>query len=155
MKRRTFLKGTVASGAIAVAAGAGLLKPGVVMAAEWPKAAFESKDMAAAVSAALGTADAAESAAISIKAPLQAENGAVVPLKVETDLPDVSAIAIFVEKNPSPLATLANLGANTGGYYSTRVKMGSTSDVHVYVNSGGKLHKAKAMVKVTVGGCGG
>ena len=39
MKRRTFLQGTVASGALAVAAGAGLLKPTRALAA-WLKAVF-------------------------------------------------------------------------------------------------------------------
>ncbi|MEJ2142824.1 MAG: twin-arginine translocation signal domain-containing protein, partial [Gammaproteobacteria bacterium] len=36
MQRRTFLKGSLASSAVAVAVGAGLLSPRVVLAA-WPK----------------------------------------------------------------------------------------------------------------------
>ncbi|MDY6980943.1 MAG: twin-arginine translocation signal domain-containing protein, partial [Pseudomonadota bacterium] len=40
MQRRTFLKGSLASGTVAVAVSAGLLTPGAVMAA-WPKTAFE------------------------------------------------------------------------------------------------------------------
>ncbi|VAX05506.1 hypothetical protein MNBD_GAMMA19-2223, partial [hydrothermal vent metagenome] len=39
MKRRTFLKGTVASGMLSVAASAGLLTPRMVLAA-WPETAF-------------------------------------------------------------------------------------------------------------------
>jgi sulfur-oxidizing protein SoxY len=35
------------------------------------------------------------------------------------------------------------------------MKMGKTSDVKVYVKSGGKLHMASQQIKVTVGGCGG
>ncbi|MBD3671694.1 MAG: thiosulfate oxidation carrier protein SoxY, partial [Gammaproteobacteria bacterium] len=38
MKRRSFLKGTLAGSTVAVAAGAGLLTPAQVLAA-WPKAA--------------------------------------------------------------------------------------------------------------------
>jgi len=154
MKRRTFLKGTVATSALAVAAGAGLLRSGQALAAEWPKAAFEAGDVAAAGKAAFGS-DGATSKDIKIKAPLQAENGAVVPVKVETSLADVKSIAIFVAKNPKPLATKVDFSGDSVGYYSTRVKMGKTSDVIVYVNSGGKILKASAMVKVTVGGCGG
>lgn len=154
MKRRTFLKGTVASSALAVAAGAGLLRSGQVLAAEWPAAAFGAKDVAAASKAAFGS-EGADSKDIKIKAPLQAENGAVVPVKVETSLADVKSIAIMVAENPSPLATKVDFSGDAVGYYSTRVKMGKTSDILVYVNSGGKVLKASAMVKVTVGGCGG
>ena len=154
MKRRTFLKGTVASSALAVAAGAGLLRSGQVLAAEWSAAAFGAKDVASASKAAFGS-EGTDSKDIKIKAPLQAENGAVVPVKVETSLADVKSIAIMVAKNPSPLATKVDFSGDAVGYYSTRVKMGKTSDILVYVNSGGKVLKASAMVKVTVGGCGG
>jgi sulfur-oxidizing protein SoxY len=154
MKRRTFLKGTVASSALVVAAGAGLLKSGQVLAAEWPKAAFEARDLAAATKAVFGS-DGAASQDIKIKAPLQAENGAVVPVKIETSLPDVKTIAVMVAKNPTPMATKVDLAGDSVGFYSTRVKMGQTSDVVAMVNSGGKIFKNTAMVKVTVGGCGG
>ena len=155
MKRRTFLKGTVATSALAVAAGAGLLRSGQALAAEWPTAAFEAGDVAAAGKAAFGSDGAADSQDIKIKAPLQAENGAVVPVKVESTLADIKSMAIMVAKNPTPLATKVDFSGNSVGYYSTRVKMGKTSDILVYVNSGGKILKASAMVKVTVGGCGG
>ena len=154
MKRRTFLKGTVASSALVVAAGAGLLKSGQVLAAGRNAAAFDAKDVASASKAAFGS-DGADSKDIKIKAPLQAENGAVVPVKIETSLADVKSIAIMVAKNPTPLATKVDFSGDAVGFYSTRVKMGKTSDVIVYVNSGGKILKASAMVKVTVGGCGG
>jgi sulfur-oxidizing protein SoxY len=156
MKRRTFLQGTVASGAIAVAAGAGLLKPTRAMAASaWSTAAFEAKDVAGGAGALFGGDNAKASGDIKIKAPLQAENGAVVPLKVETSIADVENISIFVEKNPSPLATSVALGAGATGYYSTRVKMGKTSNIVVYVKAKGGVFKQHALVKVTVGGCGG
>lgn len=155
MKRRTFLQGTVASGALAVAAGAGLLKPTRALAASaWPEAAFKSKDVAG-VESAMGIGGAANSADIVIKAPLQAENGAVVPLKVESKIAGTESISILVAKNPSPLATSVALGANATGYYSTRVKMGKTSDVVVYVKAKDGVFTNKALVKVTVGGCGG
>ena len=48
IKRRVFLKGSVASGAVAAAVGAGLLTPQMVL-AEWNKAAFESKTVEDAV----------------------------------------------------------------------------------------------------------
>lgn len=151
--RRTFLKGSLASGVLAVAAGAGLLKPTKVLAA-WPQPAFEAKGIDDALKALYGTASAADSNAIAIKAPIQAENGAVVPIAVSTTLPGVESIAILVKENAQPLVVAATL-TGAAGYFSARMKMGKTSDVKVVVKAQGKLHTATQQIKVTVGGCGG
>ncbi|NNG14415.1 MAG: twin-arginine translocation signal domain-containing protein, partial [Gammaproteobacteria bacterium] len=78
MERRTFLKGSMAGSAVAVAVGAGLLTPQSVLAA-WPKAAFDAKGVDSTMTALLGSKDSAASKDIKIKAPDIAENGAVVP----------------------------------------------------------------------------
>jgi len=153
MKRRTFLKGTVASGMLGVAASAGLLAPRMVLAA-WPEAAFNAKSIDDALSSLLGGSSTAESSDINIKAPDIAENGAVVPITISTGMA-AESISILIEKNPSPLACTYALGGSTLGFVSTRVKMGKTSDLIAVVKSGGKLHSAKKTVKVTIGGCGG
>ena len=156
MKRRIFLKGSMAAGAIAVAAGAGLLAPTRVLAATWPEAAFTAKSEADALNALFGSADAQDSGDVTLKAPLQAENGAVVPIKVMTSLADVEAIAVVVVKNPSPFVTsLQIVAGSTGGMFSARIKMGQTSPVNCYVKAGGKVYKTSQEIKVTVGGCGG
>jgi len=49
MKRRTFLQGSLAGSAVAVAVGAGLLNPRTVLAA-WPQAAFNAKSVQDAIS---------------------------------------------------------------------------------------------------------
>ncbi|HJX58330.1 MAG TPA: thiosulfate oxidation carrier protein SoxY [Thiobacillus sp.] len=152
--RRTFLKGTVAGSVLAVAASAGLLTPTRVLAAAWPAAAFDAKSVDAALKSLYGTSAAADSKAITIKAPIQAENGAVVPIAVSTSLANVEAIAIMVAGNNQPLVANVNLNGAVG-YFSARMKMGKTSDVKVIVKSGGKLHMATQQIKVTVGGCGG
>ena len=154
INRRTFMQGTLAASVVAVAAGAGLLKPSRVLAAEWPKGAFASKSVDEALKTLYGTNQMSASSSIKIKAPLQAENGAVVPMQVATTLPNIEAISVYVAKNPAPL--VANVGlTGAEGYFSARMKMGSTSDVVAVVKSGGKLYSAKQTVKVTVGGCGG
>ncbi|HJX18396.1 MAG TPA: thiosulfate oxidation carrier protein SoxY [Acidiferrobacterales bacterium] len=154
INRRTFLKGTVAGSVLAVAASAGLLTPTRVLAAAWPAAAFDAKSIDDALKGLYGTSATADSKAITIKAPIQAENGAVVPIAVSTSLPGVEGIAILVQANNQPLvASVALSGAV--GYFSARMKMGKTSDVKVIVKSGGKLHMASQQIKVTVGGCGG
>ncbi|MEK7303859.1 MAG: thiosulfate oxidation carrier protein SoxY [Pseudomonadota bacterium] len=154
INRRTFLKGTVAGSVLAVAASAGLLTPTRVLAAAWPAAAFDAKTIDDALKGLYGTSTAADSKAITIKAPIQAENGAVVPIAVSTSLPGVESISIFVQANAAPLVANVSL-AGAEGYFSARMKMGKTSDVKVIVKSGGKLHMASQQIKVTVGGCGG
>ena len=153
MKRRTFLKGTVASGMLGVAASAGLLAPRMVLAA-WPKAAFDAKSIDGGLNALYGSASHAESGDIKIKAPDIAENGAVVPITVSTGMA-AESISVLIAKNPVPVACSFELGSSTQGFVSTRVKMGKTSDLIAIVKSGGKLHSAKKTVKVTIGGCGG
>ena len=70
-----------------------------------------------------------ESDAITFKIPDIAENGAVVPVSVSTDLPDVKAISIVIENNPNPLTTRFDISANAFADVSTRVKMGESSVV--------------------------
>ncbi len=153
MKRRTFLKGTVASGMLGVAASAGLLTPRMVLAA-WPETAFAAKSIDNALDALLGDTTLATSGDIKIKAPEIAENGAVVPITISTGMA-AESISVLIAKNPSPLACSFALGGSTQGFVSTRVKMGETSDLIAIVKSGGKLYSAKKTVKVTIGGCGG
>lgn len=153
MKRRAFLKGSMAGSVLAIAAGAGLLRPTQVMASQWPDKAFKARNLADAVNSLYGSSDVADSKAIKIRAPLQAENGAKVPIQILTDLP-AESIAVFVKENAMPLAGRANL-RNASGFFSTRIKMGKSSDVVAVIKSKGKLHSTKLAIKVTVGGCGG
>ncbi|HEB57473.1 MAG TPA: thiosulfate oxidation carrier protein SoxY [Gammaproteobacteria bacterium] len=153
-KRRVLLKSTFAAGATGIAISAGLLTPKAALAA-WPKAAFEAKDVNAALEASLGSSTTTKSSDIKLKAPDIAENGAVVPITITSKIPNTEAISIVVPKNAMPLAATFNLGATTKGYVSTRIKMGKTSDVIAVVKAGGKLYSTSKNVKVTIGGCGG
>ena len=155
MPRRTFLKATLAGGVAAAAAGTGLLAPNTAAAAEWPRQAFTSKTVQDVLTNLFGSSNTIPSDAIYIKAPTIAENGAVVPIVVNTKLPKVQRISVIVEKNAQPLAANLDLGSRSSGYFQARVKMGQTSDVHVAVKSDGKVYIAKQNIKVTVGGCGG
>ena len=104
---------------------------------------------------ALGGANAAESADISITAPDIAQNGAVVPVGVTSKVPGTQAVYILVDKNPSLLAASFNIPQGTEANVSTRIKMGQTSDVLALVRANDKYFLAKKEVKVTLGGCGG
>lgn len=153
-KRRIFLKGSLAAGAAGVALGAGLLTPQQVLAA-WPKEAFEAKEMGPAMTALLGGTQTTEDAGIEVKAPDIAENGAVVPVTVSTQMEGVETITILAPNNPLPVIAHFILGAGCRPFASTRIKMGKTGDVVGVVKVGGKLLSAKKEVKVTIGGCGG
>jgi len=154
MKRRIFLKGTLATGALGVAVSSGLIAPRSVLAA-WSKDAFEAKDINTALNSLFGSSSLAASDKIRIKAPDIAENGAVVPVSISTDIPDVESINIVVEKNPTPMTANFILGTGALADVSTRIKMGKTSSVLAVVKAGGKLYSTGKEVKVTIGGCGG
>jgi len=154
VNRRLMLKGATASGVLAAAASAGLLAPRAVLAA-WPKAAFEADSVADALNAVAGSSETNASGDVKIKAPDIAENGAVVPITVETSASGVESISIVAKENPSPLTSSFTLGEGAEGFVSTRIKMGKTSDVIAVVKADGKLLTATKEVKVTIGGCGG
>ncbi len=153
-QRRSVLKGAGAASVVSVAVAAGLLKPGLVWAADWNKAAFEAKDLAGAMATVGGSAG-TESAQITVKAPDIAENGAVVPVEVISAIPGTERIVIVAEKNGFPLIADFALSNGAEGYVSTRIKMGATSNVRAIVKAGGKSYTAAKEVKVTIGGCGG
>ena len=154
MKRRIFLKGSLATGAVGMAVSTGILTPRVSLAA-WSKAAFEATDVNGGVSALFGSSGMDKSDKIKIKAPDIAENGAVVPVSVTTGIDGVSSISIFADKNATPLTADFQLGPGTEGYVSTRIKMGKTANVIAVVKAGDKLYSSSKEVKVTIGGCGG
>jgi sulfur-oxidizing protein SoxY len=154
MIRRTFLKGIGAGGVMTAAFAAGILKPGQVFAAQaWNRAAFEAKEMGAALSA-LGVASAADSKDIVLTAPEVAENGAVVPLGVLSNIPNTVSIVILSLKNPQPL--LASFNFSNGGLpdVQLRVRLAETTNVRAIIKTAdGKFFSAQKEVKVTAGGC--
>ena len=154
MKRRIFLKGTLTTGAIGMAVSAGLITPRMVLAA-WPKAAFDATSVDSAVNSLFGSSTLTGSDKIKIKAPDIAENGAVVPISIETDIEGVESISIIAEKNATPLTSSFVLGKGTDAFIATRIKMGKTGSVIAVVKAGGKLYSTGKEVKVTIGGCGG
>lgn len=151
--RRNILKSAGAASVVAMAAAAGLLKSGSALAA-WNSSAFDAKNVADALKG-LGLAAPANSKDISIKAPDIAENGAVVPVEVTSNIAATTGIAIFAEKNATPLITDFKLSNGASGFISTRIKMGQTAMVRAVVTAGGKTYTAAKEVKVTIGGCGG
>lgn len=152
-KRRLILKGGVAASAVGFAASIGLLVPRKVLAA-WPENVFMSEKYDEVMNLAAGGAPMEESADVVLTMPDVAENGAQVPVEVETTIPGVEMISLVVEKNPRPLAARFMLTAACETYASTRIKVAETSPVIAMVHAGGKVYTAKKSVQVAIGGCG-
>ncbi len=156
MIRRTLLKGVGSTGVLAAAVAAGVLKPtGAWAQSAWNTAAFEAKDLSAAMKH-LGAASATEGKDLMLKAPDIAENGAVVPVDVISHIPNTVSIAVLVDKNPFPLSSIFEFSNGGMPDVQVRLKLSQTSNVKAVAKTAdGKYFVAQKEVKVTVGGCGG
>ncbi len=148
MKRRLFLKSAMATGVVATAVSAGLLTSGAVFADTEAFKSLSGKQSNKASSASSGN--------FKFKAPKIAENGAVVPIKVDaTNMSGVTNISLLTEKNTTPLSGSYNFSNGALGFVAVRVKMAKTSPVTALVTANGEVSKVSQEIKVTIGGCGG
>ncbi|WP_217125139.1 thiosulfate oxidation carrier protein SoxY [Hydrogenophilus thiooxidans] len=154
MQRREVLKAGVGLGVFGTLIASGLVQPRLAHAARQMENAFQAKSLEEALKA-VGASGAAASNDIVLTAPDIAENGAVVPIELESKLPNTEMIALFVEKNPNALSAVFHFTPEALPRVKTRVKMGQSSDVVAVVKAGGKYYMTKKEVKVTLGGCGG
>lgn len=154
MNRREFLQKVGFAGILASAVTVGLALPKRIWAA-WNEQAFKSKSTPLALNQVYGTDQMIESDKVYLQAPDIAENGAVVPITIQSELANIESISLLIDQNPNPLAATFQVGKGMRPYVSTRVKMGKTSMVHAVVKADGQLHKTSKEVKVTIGGCGG
>jgi len=155
MERRNFIKSICAVSAVAAT-----ITPSALLAKEAPKGG-NVLAYAAAVEAITGGKAVSESTKIKLTAPEIAENGAVVPVKVEVDNPMVEsnyvkAIHVLATKNSNSRCVDVMLTPLNGrGYFATRIKLSGTQDVVALVElSNGTFIKTAKSVKVTIGGCG-
>jgi sulfur-oxidizing protein SoxY len=153
-KRRNFLGSSLTKGAVGAAWAAGLLTPEALL-AEWPKEGFAAKDVPTVLKDLYGVDVTEDDPAVHIKIPEIAENGAVVPVTVETSMEGVTQITLFASVNPAPLAADFRLTDSVPPMIATRIKLSKTGDVVAVVKAGDKLYSARKKVKVTIGGCGG
>ncbi len=166
IERRQFLGASLATGAVATAAGLGLIKPQLAFAdnvAGWPAKAFDAKSLKEAMSDSVGKTNVPVSSKVKLTAPTIAENGGAVPVTIEVDSPMtaddyIAAVYLFVDHNPTPLASQFTFTPAAGkAYIQQRIKMAKTDNVRVVAktNKGVLMASAPREVKVTIGGCGG
>jgi len=150
--RRTMLSDSLRVAALLAAAG---MLPRTALAAAYAQAAFDAKTMAEALKA-LGAGTPVESKDVVVTGPDIAENGAVVPVGVSTTLAGSKRLLLLVEKNPAVLSALFEVNDAIEPNFSTRVKMGQSSNVYaVALMADGRVLFAQKEIKVTLGGCGG
>ena len=150
--RRSVMKAGGALGLLAVL-GSTLLKPGRALAA-WNKGAFEAKSAIDGMKA-LGITNPQDTQEIVIRAPDIAENGAVVPMDITSNIPGTTSISVFIEKNPFPYTGTFDFSQGAVPFVHLRAKLGESTPVRVVVAAGGKYYTTAKEVKVTIGGCGG
>ena len=154
-ERRSVLKMGGGATLLALVAAAGWLKPGAAQAQAWNKAAFDTKSLGDTMKALGGGEPAQSKDIVFFQTPDIAENGAVVPVGITSNIPKTESIAILIEKNPNMLAAVFDIPAGTDPTITTRVKMGQSSNIYALVKADGKYYVAAKEVKVTLGGCGG
>ncbi len=161
MKRRDFLRVTLAVGA---AASLPVLRPhraSANKAAAWPAEGFDAETLTDAMKKTIGKSDVPLSPKVKLNVPKTAENGAVVPVTVEVDSPMTAAdyietLYLYVDDNPRPLASEFHFTPASGkAYVQQRLKMGGTSNIRAVAKTNkGQLMAAAQEVRVTIAGCG-
>ncbi|PWQ94645.1 thiosulfate oxidation carrier protein SoxY [Leucothrix arctica] len=154
LKRRIFLKNTLVASATGAVLSSGLMTSASAKEEAPAMNPFEADNLKDALKAA-GITDYEISDDVVVHAPSIAENGAVVTIKVEAKLDNVSEMAVLIEQNPTPYAANFFIGEGATPFVTSRFKMGKTSDVYGVVKVGDKYYANKQFVKVTKGGCGG
>ena len=119
-----------------------------------PTEAFRAEVIDETLRTLYGEADILTSDKIRIAAADLAENGAVVPIKIEAKLSDVRAISILAVENPIPLVGKFVFGEATVGFVATRIKLAKSGEVIAVVETADGLYQARKTIEVTIGGCG-
>jgi len=150
VNRRKFLKITVALSATVIA----LLQSRQAFSA-WQAANFAPDTFNATMKQLFKGKPIVDTDDINLNIPEIAENGALVPVTVSTNLKDIRNIAILVEQNPVPLIIQIQLTPEIEPFLSARLKLASSSFVYAIAEGEKVCYGIKKKVKVTIGGCGG
>jgi len=154
MKRRSFLKSAAVASATGAVVTSGILSPSKVFADSENTDVTKAKSLDEALKI-IGASDASASDMIKIKSPEIAENGAVVPVGITSEIENTDEIVLLVSNNPVPYAARYTMGKGATPSVKSRLKMAKTSDVVAVVKADDKFYTASANIKVTKGGCGG
>ena len=90
---------------------------------------------------------------IDIQMPKIAESGLNVPITITSSLKNVVSIAILADEKPAHLIAKFELSPALEAFVSTRLKIPTTSDILVIVETTEKYYSAREKVNVVIGGC--
>lgn len=148
--RRQFIQSILSSLALFKV---GLLFPSKAFAA-WPVKLFSIESPEDTLLELFGVRTITASDKIHIEMPPGAENGAIVPITIKTDLEKVKSISLIAEKNPvALLAQFSFNGKGSGEYLRSRIKLAKSSYVLVVIEADCELFSAKQNIEVLKGGC--
>ena len=119
-----------------------------------PRDAFAAENLAESITALFGGREIVDSDKIRITAADLAENGAVVPVKIETEFDHANEITLLASKNPVPLVARFSFGERVKPFIATRVKLAESSEIIAIVETKDGLYRARRYIEVTIGGCG-
>jgi sulfur-oxidizing protein SoxY len=96
---------------------------------------------------------ATESDRVQLTLPKLIEDGAVVPVTVQTTLAEVRDIYLLADMNPAPIAAEFRIGSGMAPRMSVRIKLAGSGRVYGVVRTAKRLHWAAVPAEVTLGGC--
>lgn len=150
MLRRNFIQNMIH---LAFASLSSLLLPKMAN-ATWSTEKFASGEFALRFEQAFAGQSINNSSDIHIQLPNIAENGAVVPFTIDSDLEQIEHLYIWVDKNPTPLAAEFELSEKVVLPITGRIKMAESANVIVIAKQGERLLRSQKWVNVMQGGCG-
>ncbi len=95
-----------------------------------------------------------DSKEIELSLPAIAEDGAVVPVTVSSELNNIQRIYLIADKNPTPLLIEFELTAGVLAFITARVKLAESCNVILLAKTDDQLLRISRWVKVVHGGCG-
>lgn len=145
LNRRAIMKGAVALALLPASTAAALA---------------DADDLAAAMNEALGAGYKLNSGRVKVRVPELAENGNVVPLRIEVESPmtaadHVKTIFVFSEKNPIANVARFHIGPRAGqARVQTNIRLAASQHITVVARmANDELWAATAKVIVTQGAC--
>jgi len=154
--RRRLLQGTAGAALLWVGRGSLL---GTLLASPLGRAvehapAFSAKRITDALQA-YGTPNPVNSPLVSISGDELAERGENVRFVVHSTAPGIESLAVFVDKNPLPLAGTFRFANGALPHVALQLKLAESTQVRVVARtSDGQALQASRKVAVTISGCG-
>jgi sulfur-oxidizing protein SoxY len=150
MQRRKFIR-YIASMLSAALTDALICKPAW---SAWRSDLFGSGDFRSKFALVSANHPIIDSQDISLTLPQIAEDGAVVPIIISSELDNIDTIYVWIEKNPTPLAASFQLSPSITTHITARIKMAESCNVIVLARQGEHWLRCQQWVQVMRGGCG-